>query len=106
MDISYTPGKANVMADTLSRKAYCSELEVQIHQPLLYEDLRKLNIDIVPQGHVNSLVFEPDLDSIIKWIQKADSFVEKIKRFFARGQPSVFTVAEDGTLYFKNHLVV
>src|ERR1044071_7504686 len=27
-DISYTPGKANVMADALSRKAYCSELEV------------------------------------------------------------------------------
>src|SRR3954471_17408930 len=24
MDISYSPGKANVMADALSRKAYCS----------------------------------------------------------------------------------
>ena len=30
MDFSYTPGKANVMADALIRKAYCSELEVQI----------------------------------------------------------------------------
>src|SRR3954465_1122688 len=58
MDISYTPGKANVMADALSRKAYCSELEVQIQQPLLYEELRKMNIEIVPQGHVNSLVVE------------------------------------------------
>ena len=94
------------MADALSRKAYCSKLEVQIQQPLLYEELRKLNLEIVPQGHVNSLVVEQDLDSIIKWIQKADSFVEKTKRFIARGQPSVFTVAEDGTLYFKNRLVV
>ena len=48
MDISYTPGKANVMADALSRKAYCSELEVQIQQPLLYEELQKLNLEIVP----------------------------------------------------------
>ena len=106
MDISYTPGKANVMADALSRKSYCNALEVQMQQPLLYEELQKLNLEIVPQGHVNSLVVEQDLDSIIKWIQKADSFVEKTKRFIARGQPSVFTVAEDGTLYFKNHLVV
>src|SRR4051812_33521771 len=106
MDISYTPDKANVMVDALSHKAYCSKLEVQIHQPLLYEELRKLNIEIVPRGHVNSLVVEPDLDGIIKWIQKAHSFVEKIKRFIARGQPSVFTIADDGTLYFKNRLVV
>src|SRR3954467_4217964 len=86
MDIHYTPGKANVMADALSCKAYCSELEVQVQQPLLYEEPRKLNIEIVPQGHVNSLVVEPDLDGIIKWIQKCDSFVEKIKRFIARGK--------------------
>ena len=33
MDISYTPGKANVMADALSRKAYCNALEVQEQQP-------------------------------------------------------------------------
>ena len=58
MDISYTLGKANVMADALSRKAYCSELEVQIQQPLLYEEFRELNIEMVPQGHVNSLVIE------------------------------------------------
>ena len=106
MDIHYTSGKANVMVDALSRKAYCSELEVQVQQPPLYAELRKLNLEIVPHGEVNNLVVEPDLDGIIKWIQKCDSFIEKIKRFIARGQPSVFTVADDGTLYFKNRLVV
>ena len=64
-----------------------------------------MNLEIVPQGEVNNLVVEPDLDGIIKWIQKGYSFVEKIKRFIARGQPSVFTIADDGTLYFKNRLV-
>ena len=66
---SYTPNKANVMADALSRKAYCSELEVQLQQPLLYEELQKLNLEIVPQGHVNSLVIEPDLVKSIKIMQ-------------------------------------
>src|SRR3954467_5578603 len=79
MDIHYTPGKANVMADALSRKAYCSELEVQTQQPLLYEELRKLIIEIVPQGYVNSLVVESDLVEFVKTIQLYDGFVHKIK---------------------------
>ena len=64
LGISYTPGKANVMADALSRKSYCCELMVQLQQPLLYEELRKLNIEIVPQGYLNTLVVEPDLEQI------------------------------------------
>src|SRR4051812_43035671 len=31
-----------------SRKVYCSELEVHIQQPLLCEELQKLNLEIVP----------------------------------------------------------
>src|ERR1041385_8542372 len=106
MGISYTPGKANVVADALSRKGYCSELEVQVEQPLLYEELRKLNLEIVPQGYVNSLVFEVDLDKDIKFIQKADSDVKNIKRYLATGKPSVYRLADDQALYFKNRLVV
>src|SRR4051812_6171168 len=106
MDISYTPGKANVMADALSRKAYCSELEVQVQQPRLYEELRKLNLEIVPQGYVNSLVVKVDLDKDIKFIQKADSDVKNMKRHLAVGGPSVYRLADDQALYFKNHLVV
>src|SRR3954470_21676375 len=79
MDIHYTPGKANVMADALSRKAYCSELEVQVQQPRLYAELRKLNIEIVPQRYVNSLVVKPDLDSRIKTVQHYDSDIWNIK---------------------------
>src|SRR3954465_5429650 len=39
MDIHYTPSKANVMADALSRKSYYSELEIQVQQSSLYEEL-------------------------------------------------------------------
>ena len=90
------------MADDLSRKAYYSELEVQLQQPLLYEELRKLNIEIVPQGHVNSLVIEQDLDSKIKGRQHYDSEIHKIKCYVASGKPSSFTIDhdDDDTLYF------
>src|SRR3954471_1022817 len=108
MDILYTPGKANVMADALSRKAYCSKLEVQVHQPLLYEEFRKLNLEIVPQGYVNNLVLESSLDTLIKSRQALAPDIVKIKQDIAVGKPSSFTIdANDGdTVYFKGRLVV
>src|SRR3954466_530857 len=110
MDISYTLGKANVMADALSRKAYCSELEleVQVQQPHLYEELRKLNLEIVPQGYVNNLVLESKIDALIKSRQPHDADIVKIKQDIAEGKPSSFTIdTNDGdTVYFKGRLVV
>ena len=106
MDISYTPGKANVMVDALSRKSYCNALEVQMQQPLLYEELQKLNLKIVPQGHVSSLVIEPDLVKAVKLMQGYDTFVHRIKRDIANGRPSPFTIDTQGAVFFKNRLVV
>src|SRR4030042_881344 len=62
--ISYTPGKANVMADALSRKSYCNNLVVRRAQPRLYAELGQLNHRIVPQGSLNNLVVQPDLEKV------------------------------------------
>ena len=72
LGITYTPGKANVMADALSRKSYCNNLMLQQSQPLLHEEFRKLNLQIFPQGFLSTLVAKPTLtDQIIK-AQKVD----------------------------------
>src|SRR3954470_10334173 len=126
LGISYTPGKANVMADASSRKSYCNHLQIHKVQPSLVEEFRKLNLHIVPpgalapppkefqkmnlcvipQGSLYTLAVEPDLVSSIKTIQGYDSEVHKIKRDLKEGKPSYFTIAGDGALYFKGRLVV
>src|SRR3954467_15349309 len=96
------------MADALSRKAYCSELEVQVQQPRLYEELRKLNLEIVPQGYVNNLVLESKFDTLIKSRQPLDPDIVKIKKDLAEGKPSPFSIDinDGGTVYFQGRLVV
>ena len=53
LNIHYHPGKANVVADALSRKHYCSNLMVQKEQPALYEEMEKLKLEIVEKGQLN-----------------------------------------------------
>jgi hypothetical protein len=126
LGISYTPGKAIVMADALNRKPYCNHLQVHKVQSSLVEEFWKLNIHIVPPGalaplpeqypklnhHVvpqdslNTMTVIPDLIDSIKTLQKYDRVVEKIKHYLTEGRPSFFTIADDGALYFKDRLVV
>src|SRR3954465_6091416 len=65
LGISYTPGKANVMDDALSRKSYCNNLMLQQYQPLLHEEFRKLNLEIFPHGFLSTLVPKPTLEDQI-----------------------------------------
>jgi hypothetical protein len=106
LGISYTPGKANVMANALSRKSYCCELEVQLQQPLLYEELQKLNLEIVPQGYINTLVLEPDLEKVVKSAQAKDAEVDLMKKDLHLEKYRDFSLSEDGTLYFRDRIVV
>ena len=65
IEISYTPGKANVMADVLSHESYCNNLMLQEYQPLLHEEFRKLNLEIVPHVYLSTLVAKLTLEDQI-----------------------------------------
>jgi ribonuclease HI len=65
MEINYYPGKANVVADALSRKTYCNNLMVKEEQPALHEELEKLRIEIMDRGQANKLRVTYDLEDRI-----------------------------------------
>ena len=62
LGLNYQPGKANVVADALSRKSYCNTLMIQQDQPSLYEEFSKLNLEMVPSGYLANLEVKPSLE--------------------------------------------
>jgi hypothetical protein len=58
LEIHYHPGKANVVADALSRKAFCYCLTVRSHDTTLCQEIEKLNLGIVQQGTLMHLKLE------------------------------------------------
>jgi hypothetical protein len=76
----YHPGFANVVADALSRKAHCHCLSIEAIGETLCWEIRKLNLEIIPQGSLNHIAVEPTLqDSIIR-VQLHDEGVKIIKK--------------------------
>ena len=64
--LNYQPGKANVVADALSRKSYCNTLMVEKAQPALHEEFARLNLDLVPSGFLANLEIKSTLEDEIK----------------------------------------
>ena len=106
--INYQPGKANVVADALSRKSYCNNLMLQKDQPPLYKEFARLNLEIVPRGYLNTLEVKSSLEDQIKDAQKRDRGIAEIKKKVTSGdiKAKCFSIDEHGTVYFGNRLVV
>ena len=66
LEVHYHPGKANVVADALSRKVHCNCLLTDFYNETLCSEMRKLNLKIIPQGTLSHIRVEPTLhDQII-----------------------------------------
>jgi hypothetical protein len=61
LEVHYHPGKANVVADALSRKAHCSCLSIEAFDKTLCWEMSKLNLEIVFQGDLNHISVEATL---------------------------------------------
>jgi ribonuclease HI len=100
LEVHYHPGKANVVADALSRKAHCSCLSV--------EAFNELNLEIVPQGDLNHLSVEATLKDSIVLAQQRNKGVRIIKQKITQGlgKYKCFRVDPEGVLWFNERIVV
>ena len=86
MRLHYHPGKANVVADALSRKSHVSTLMTEELPKELAEDLRGLCLEIVPRGYVATLEIQSTLMDKIREAQKTGKEVASIKDKMSKGK--------------------
>jgi hypothetical protein len=102
LEVHYHPGKVNVVADALSRKVHYSYL------PAVCITREESSIQVSPDMAQYNMTLTPLLRGEIIAAQSNDEGVVHIKRRLIKGDPKVnyFCVDEEGTLWFKDRLVV
>jgi hypothetical protein len=74
---NYHPGKANVVADALSRKRYCNAIFAKRIRPELHKEIKYLNLAIVNDATVIMEV-KPTLETEIQKEQLEDAKLNEI----------------------------
>jgi hypothetical protein len=78
LEVHYHPGKANVVADALSRKAQCNCMSMDARVTTLCDELCKLNLEVVSSSDLNYISVEPTLQEQIVRAQIEDKGVQVI----------------------------
>jgi hypothetical protein len=106
LEINYHPGKANVVADALSRRSHVSQLVVDSMPFELCEEFDKLNLRII----VNTKAMEMEVGlSLLQEIRKGqleDEKVQEIKRNIKEEKSSSFSEDDEGVLWYKGRICV
>ena len=77
LGINYHPGKANMVADALSRKPVRLKNLLESLPPELKEEIAQLNLVIVEAGLTNILKVTPTLEEEIRKAEPSDADLQK-----------------------------
>ena len=104
LDIQYHEGKANVVADALSRKTNHGVNSLIVADELCRE-MEKLNLEIVAKGSLEGMLcnlsIQPTLFEEIKENQLGDVKLDRIREKMKQGKAVDLKIHEDGSLRYK-----
>jgi hypothetical protein len=102
--INYHPGKANVVANALSRRSHVSQLVLDSMQLELCEEFDKLNMRIATKTEATEMEVGSDLLQEIRKGQVEDEKIQEIKCNIKEEKPPVFLEDEEGVLWYKGRI--
>jgi hypothetical protein len=102
--INYHPGKANVVADALSRRSLVSHQEVDSMPFELCEEFDGLNLRIVTNTEATEMEVGSNLLQEIQNGQVEDEKIQKIKRNIKEEKSPGFLEDEEGVLWYKGRI--
>jgi hypothetical protein len=106
LEIHYHPGKANMVADTLSRK---SQVNMMAVHPMPYEfpkEFDRLSLGFLNNTQGVTVELEPTLEWEIKEAQKNDEKINEIRQLILEGRGIYFWEDAEGVVWFKDRLCV
>jgi hypothetical protein len=106
LEIHYHPGKANVVADALSRKASCHCLTMRSPDTTLCQEMERLNLGMIQQGILTHLKLELVILQRIIDAQRIDKGMKYIHEKMEADKANCFRKDDQGVIWFKYHIVV
>jgi hypothetical protein len=106
LEIHYHPGKANLIADALSRKECVHSAVVAQLPNEIVEDFRRLNLGIVAHTEGVIIDVEPILEQEIRKGQVGDAKIQEIRHLSTEGRGPEFMEDEQGTIWFKDRICI
>jgi hypothetical protein len=106
LGINYHPGKANVVADALSRRSHLNMLATREWLPEFYTEFDKLNLGWVSNTEVIEMEVEATLEQDIQKGQLEDAKIQQIKEQIKEDKALGFSIDDQGTLWYKKRICV
>jgi hypothetical protein len=106
LEIHYHAGKANVVADALSRKSQVNMLAAHPMSYKLEKEFDRLSLGFLNNTQGVTIELEPTLEQDIRKGQKNDEKINEIRQLIIDGKGKDFREDAEGVVWFKDRLCV